>query len=94
MQKLQTSGQETWAIGIDLGGTKVEVAAVDVRGRILRRLKQPTDVTGGPEAIIAEIARMVRQVEEPGLPSGPAGLGVGVAGQITASGGWSGSLPT
>jgi glucokinase len=79
--------QKTWAIGIDLGGTKVEVAAVDVSGRILRRLKQPTDVTGGPEAIIAEIAGMVRQVEELGLASAPAGLGIGVAGQITAAGG-------
>ena len=80
-------GQETWAIGVDLGGTKVEVAAVDVRGRIHRRLKQPTDVAGGPEAIIAEIAGMVRQLREAGPPSPPAGLGVGVAGQVTAAGG-------
>jgi glucokinase len=87
MQKLPTLAQETWAIGIDLGGTKVEVAAVDVNGRILRRLKRPTDVAGGPEAIIAEIAGMVRQLEETTLPSAPVGLGVGVAGQITAAGG-------
>ena len=80
-------GQETWAIGVDLGGTKVEVAMVDARGRILQRLKQPTEVAGGPEGIIAEIAGMVRQLREPGLPSAPIGLGVGVAGQITAAGG-------
>jgi glucokinase len=79
--------QQHWAIGVDLGGTKVEVAVVDVSGRIHRRLKQPTDVTGGPEAIIAEIAGMVRQLEEPGLASGPAGVGVGVAGRVTAAGG-------
>lgn len=80
-------GQETWAIGVDLGGTKVEVARVDASGRIHQRLKQPTDVTGGPDGIIADIAGMVRQLGEPGSPSAPAGVGVGVAGQITAAGG-------
>jgi glucokinase len=80
-------GQETWAIGIDLGGTKVEVAAVDVSGRILQRLKQPTGVAGGPDGIIGQMVEMVRQVRETGPPSAPAGLGVGVAGQITATGG-------
>ena len=35
-------GQEPWAIGVDLGGTKVEVAVVDAGGKILQRLKQPT----------------------------------------------------
>jgi glucokinase len=79
--------QEAWAIGVDLGGTKVEVAVVDASGRILQRLKRPTDVTGGPDAIIAEIVGMVRQLEESGPPSPPAGLGVGVAGQIAPAAG-------
>ena len=78
-------GQEIWAIGVDLGGTKVEVAAVDARGRIHQRLKQPTDVTGGPEGIIADIVGMARQLRESGPPSPPAGLGVGVAGQVAAA---------
>ena len=26
-------GQETWAIGVDLGGTKIEVASVDAGGK-------------------------------------------------------------
>jgi glucokinase len=76
--------QETWAIGVDLGGTKVEVAAVDARGRIHRRLKQPTDVIGGPERIIADIVGMARQLRESDPSSPPAGLGVGVAGQVSA----------
>jgi glucokinase len=78
-------GQEPWAIGVDLGGTKVEVAAVDAGGKILQRLKQPTRVETGPDRIMAAIAGMVRQLRQPHLPSPPAGVGVGVAGQINAA---------
>ena len=78
-------GQEPWAIGVDLGGTKVEVAAVDAGGKILQRLKQPTRVETGPDRIMAAIAGMVRQLRQPDLPSPPAGVGVGVAGQINAA---------
>ncbi len=76
-------GQDTWAFGVDLGGTKVEVAVVDAQGAIRQRLKEPTDVKGGPDGITAQIARMIRQLREQGPSSPPAGVGVGVAGQIT-----------
>jgi glucokinase len=78
-------GPENWAIGVDLGGTKVEVAVVDAAGRIHQRLKQPTEVQGGPDGITAEIAGMVRQVQAQGPASAPLGVGVGVAGQIAAA---------
>ena len=78
-------GQETWAIGVDLGGTKVEVAVVDAGGNILQRLKQPTHVETGPDRIMAAIAAMVRQLQEQGPQTPPAGVGVGVAGQINAA---------
>jgi glucokinase len=77
-------GQETWAIGVDLGGTKVEVALVDTTGRILQRQKKPTDIKGGPDRIIAEISQMVQTLKEEGPASAPVGVGVGVAGQISA----------
>jgi glucokinase len=76
-------GQDTWAFGVDLGGTKVEVAVVDAQGAIRQRLQEPTDVEGGPDGIVAQIARLARQLREPGSASPPAGVGVGVAGQIT-----------
>src|SRR5450759_741372 len=78
-------GQEPWAIGVDLGGTKVEVAVVDAGGKILQRLKQPTNVETGPDRIMAAIAGMVRQLQDQGPQTPPAGVGVGVAGQITAA---------
>ena len=77
--------QEPWAIGVDLGGTKVEVAVVDAGGNILQRLKQPTQVETGPDRIMAAIAGMVRQLLDRGPQTPPAGVGVGVAGQINAA---------
>ena len=71
-----------WAIGVDLGGTKVEVAAVDSWGNILRRVRRPTEVQGGPAAVKQEIIDMVREVGKDS--PAPAGVGVGVAGQVGA----------
>jgi glucokinase len=78
---------DTWAIGVDLGGTKVEVAAVDARGSILQRLKELTAVAQGPEGVITQIAGLVRQLRKSAPASPPAGVGVGVAGQTSATGG-------
>jgi glucokinase len=75
-----------WAVGVDLGGTKVEVALVDAMGHLERRLRRPTDVKDGPEAVKAEIVDAVRELEE-GAGSSPTGVGVGVAGQIEANSG-------
>ena len=72
---------ETWAVGVDLGGTKVEVARVDSAGRLHQRLKRPTNVKEGPEAVKKEIVDLARQLQElAGSP--PIGIGIGLAGQI------------
>ncbi len=71
-----------WAIGVDLGGTKVKVAAVDAQGAIRRQLQEPTEVDRGPEGITFQIARMVHELRQDGSSSLPLGTGVGVAGQI------------
>ena len=72
---------KAWAIGVDLGGTKVEVAQVDVAGQLLHRIRRPTPVKAGPLAIQSEIAAVVREMSET-AGSAPVGVGVGVAGQI------------
>lgn len=73
--------EEQWSIGVDLGGTKLEAARVDTLGRIRQRVRKPTDVKGGPSAIIEEIIGCVRTLRE-GIEPPPAGVGVGVAGQV------------
>jgi glucokinase len=75
-----------WSVGVDLGGTKVEVAHVDADGHLQRRLRRPTDVKDGPKAVEQEIVDAVRELVE-SLGSPPAGVGVGVAGQIEAGSG-------
>ncbi|MGG5886412.1 ROK family protein [Falsiroseomonas sp. HC035] len=66
----------SWRIGIDLGGTKVEVAALDPGGilRLRRRLPTPPDYA----ATIARIAEMVAAAEaEIGTQ---ASIGIGIPG--------------
>jgi len=72
---------ERWALGVDLGGTKLEVARVDGDGRIRDSLRMATDVDGGPAAVEADMARMSRALWEK-ADSPPEGIGVGVPGQI------------
>ncbi|MCL4465573.1 MAG: ROK family protein [Chloroflexi bacterium] len=80
------AGHDPWAIGVDLGGTKVEVAHVDLAGQIRRRLRRPTDVKDGPAAVEAEIVAAVSELREAG-GAPPIAVGVGVAGQIEAASG-------
>jgi glucokinase len=70
-----------WAIGVDLGGTKVEVAQVDATGRVSKRLRRPTRVEGGPGAVMEEIVAAVQNIKDKEA-SPPAGVGVGLAGQV------------
>lgn len=73
--------EEPWSIGVDLGGTKLEVAHVDAQGRVRQRLRKPTNVKGGPSAIIEDVIASVWTLRET-ADSPPAGVGVGVAGQV------------
>jgi glucokinase len=75
-----------WAIGVDLGGTKVEVAQVDTEGQVRQRLRRATDVKDGAAAVEDEIVTAVRELQE-STGSSPAGVGVGVAGQIEPASG-------
>jgi glucokinase len=77
--------QKNWTIGVDLGGTKVEAAAVDASGSILKKIRRPTAVAGGPEAVAREIVEMVSDLQGAGPGQALLGVGVGVAGQIEAT---------
>lgn len=72
---------DRWTIGVDLGGTKLEVARVDEEGKIGDSLRMATDVKGGANAIERNIADMVMELLERAATK-PVGIGVGVAGQI------------
>ncbi|HUG84871.1 MAG TPA: ROK family protein, partial [Euzebya sp.] len=63
-------------IGVDLGGTKLLVAAVDEDGAASRHVKEVTP-EGGPGEVVAMIAAAVASID-----SAPQAVGVGVPGPV------------
>jgi predicted NBD/HSP70 family sugar kinase len=70
----------THHIGIDLGGTKVEVALTGARfDAPLLREREPTE-RGGVAPLVAQLARLVRRARD--AAGGPVTLGLGLPGSI------------
>ena len=86
------------ALGIDIGGTKVEIALVDASGAVLDSCRLRTLPERGASVVIHEVAAAARSAFGDAL-GGAAAAGVSVAGQIGADGvvlgapnlGWAGS---
>lgn len=75
-----------YAIGVDLGGTKIEMALVDRKGQASGNIKIPTNVEGGYKAIENDIVHIVEDLTK--LAHGKVfGIGIGVPGQIDAEDG-------
>jgi len=71
-------------IGVDLGGSKIEVVALDRKGAVSMRRRAPTP-SGDYAAIVAMVATLVRAVEaEIGRV---AGVGIGIPGTISPTSG-------
>ncbi len=70
-----------WAVGVDLGATKLEVARVEWGGKIVDSIRVPTNVEGTPAAVERDIVEAARLLTER-AGKAPVGIGVGVAGQI------------
>lgn len=75
------------AIGIDLGGTNLRAALIDVHGAILFRARQPTRAERGPEPVIEDMASMVERMMQEGRRAGFdarrfLGVGVGAPGPL------------
>ncbi len=66
-------------LAVDLGGTKVAVAAITPQGQILQKLQEPTR-QDGPQAGMAQIIRLLQALRQgSGLPEGEAlCAGVGI----------------
>lgn len=73
--------EDTLTVGVDLGGTKIEVALVDATGSVLMRRGLATRIGEGPVVIQTEIIETVMDLRER-AGAGPAALGIGVAGQV------------
>ena len=77
------TGRDALRIGIDLGGTKTEIVALDADGNERLRRRETTP-QGDYEAILDLIARLVRDAESRcGVAAGSARVGVGTPGSLS-----------
>lgn len=80
------SGMSEYAIGVDLGGTNLRVAAVDTAGTMLAKTALGTEVSRGRDVVIDELCRAAEQLSrEMHAREGAGelrGIGVGVPGII------------
>lgn len=68
-----------FAIGVDLGGTNLRIAAVDGAGKILKKITTGTEVSRGRDRVIDDLCSAVRELSAGG---DLLGIGVGVPGII------------
>jgi glycyl-radical enzyme activating protein/glucokinase-like ROK family protein len=50
---------DDWVIGVDLGGTKIEIGLISPENRVTARVRIPTNPALGPQNVVARIAREV-----------------------------------
>ncbi|MCP5160262.1 MAG: ROK family protein [Hahellaceae bacterium] len=67
-------------IGIDLGGTKIEIAVLDTDGRVVFRQRKPTP-QGDYDATLMAVASLVNDAEE--ALNCQASVGIGIPGSIS-----------
>ena len=73
----------SYAIGVDLGGTNLRIAAVDDRGTLMEKVTLGTQVQRGREYVITEMTDAIRRVSTKYASRGDlAGIGIGVPGFI------------
>jgi len=74
--------RNAFAIGLDVGGTRIAVGLVERKGRIVRETKLLTPKSAGPFAIVDAIVAAVTEITNGVHPSEIAGIGIGLPAQI------------
>ena len=62
---------DDWVIGVDLGGTKIEVGLISPENRVVSRVRIPTNPGLGPQNVVDRIVTEVNTLSA----SRPAGAG-------------------
>jgi glucokinase len=81
------------AVGVDLGGTKVQAVALAASGAVLGQARGRTPTSGAVDAVVDAVAKAARRaVDDAGTRLGElAGVGIGSPGRVTADGTVSGA---
>jgi glucokinase len=73
----------TFAIGVDLGGTNLRIAAIDDKGKTLDKITTSTKVARGRDQVIDEMCAAIQEIVAKLSGTGElAGIGIGVPGII------------
>jgi glucokinase len=75
--------------GVDLGGTKIDVLIVEGEREVRGRARRPTPIKGGPAAVVAAIARTVKEAVDAAAVRVDqlTGVGVGSPGAVDTTAG-------
>ncbi len=74
--------RNSFAIGLDVGGTRIAAGLVEPKGHIVREVKLATPKAAGPFAIVDAIVGAVGEITNGVHPSEIAGIGIGLPAQI------------
>ncbi|WP_336249878.1 ROK family protein [Stomatohabitans albus] len=78
------SSETPYAIGIDLGGTKLACGLIDRSGRVEYAVKKPT--RGDQVSVLSDIASAIKEVWTHTNQTAPTPVGIGVPGLVTHDG--------
>ena len=82
----EMEGSDDLVLGVDIGGSKIALGAVDPSGRITVLHRHPTGGHREPEAIIDDLVGHIQALQEE-LDTPPRGIGVGICGLVSADSG-------
>ncbi len=73
-----------YAVGIDIGGTKIAGALVDHGGQHISLQQVPTPASEGPQAIMSAVSQVIQRLLDAAVQKRTEiiGIGIGAAGQI------------
>lgn len=72
----------TYALGIDVGGSRIAAGLIDTKGRVIRDVTLPTPTDKGPFGIVDAIVHAGREVTSSVTKNEIAGIGIGLPAQI------------
>ncbi|MFX3623830.1 MAG: ROK family glucokinase [Ectobacillus sp.] len=76
--------EEKWLVGVDLGGTTIKLAFINVYGEIIHKWEIPTNISEAGKHIMVDIAKAIdNKLQELGeLKQKLAGIGMGAPGPV------------
>jgi glucokinase len=72
----------SYAVGVDVGGTRIAAGLVERKGRLLKEARTLTPKQSGPFGIVDAVIDLIGEVMSGTHPSEVAGIGVGLPAQI------------